>query len=85
MNVKEDHDRLPRLASRAAYIKQAMLRDELTEHRNYTRKAGEDMPQILSRRWLALLAAARMVQFSGRMAQDSARGGSIMSRRPTCT
>jgi len=49
--VADTIDRLPQLASRAGYIKQAM-RAKLIEHREYIRKAGEDMPEILSWRWL---------------------------------
>jgi xylulose-5-phosphate/fructose-6-phosphate phosphoketolase len=43
-------DRLPQLASRAAYIKQAM-RDKLIEHHEYIREAGEDLPEIRNWRW----------------------------------
>jgi xylulose-5-phosphate/fructose-6-phosphate phosphoketolase len=50
--VSDTVDRLPQLASRAGYIKQAM-RDKLIEHRSYIREVGEDMPEILSWRWLA--------------------------------
>jgi xylulose-5-phosphate/fructose-6-phosphate phosphoketolase len=49
--VADTIDRLPQLASRAGYIKQAM-RDKLIEHREYIRSVGEDMPEILSWRWL---------------------------------
>ena len=43
-------DRLPQLASQAAYIKQAM-REKLIEHREYIRQAGEDLPEIRNWRW----------------------------------
>ena len=44
-------DRVPALASDAAYIKQAM-RDKLVEHRSYITKFGEDMPEITNWRWV---------------------------------
>jgi xylulose-5-phosphate/fructose-6-phosphate phosphoketolase len=43
-------DRVPRLGARAAYVKQA-LRDRLTEHREYIRRTGDDMPEIRDWRW----------------------------------
>ncbi len=43
-------DRLPQLASRAVYLKQAM-RDKLVEHREYIVRYGEDMPEIREWRW----------------------------------
>ena len=49
--VSDTIDRLPQLASRAGYIKQAMG-EKLIEHRHYIRQAGEDMPEILDWRWL---------------------------------
>jgi xylulose-5-phosphate/fructose-6-phosphate phosphoketolase len=48
--VADTIDRLPQLAASAGYIKQAM-RDKLIEHRQYIRKVGEDMPEILEWRW----------------------------------
>jgi xylulose-5-phosphate/fructose-6-phosphate phosphoketolase len=44
-------DRLPQLAARAAYAKQA-LRDKLLEHHEYIVQYGEDMPEIRNWRWL---------------------------------
>ena len=38
-------DRVPKLASRAAYAKQA-IRDKLMEHKHYIEMHGEDMPEI---------------------------------------
>jgi xylulose-5-phosphate/fructose-6-phosphate phosphoketolase len=49
--VSDTIDRLPQVGSRAGYIKQAM-REKLIEHRHYIRNAGEDMPEILSWRWI---------------------------------
>ena len=43
-------DRVPLLASRSAYIQQAM-RDKLIEHREYITTHGEDMPEILDWKW----------------------------------
>ena len=43
-------DRLPKLGSRAAYVKQAM-RDALTAHKQYIVEHGEDMPEIREWRW----------------------------------
>jgi len=43
-------DRLPQLAGRAAYVKQA-LRDKLIEHHEYIREHGEDLPEICGWRW----------------------------------
>jgi len=43
-------DRAPRLASRAAYAKQA-LRDALLEHQQYIARYGDDMPAIRDWRW----------------------------------
>jgi xylulose-5-phosphate/fructose-6-phosphate phosphoketolase len=43
-------DRLPKLGARAAYVKQA-LGDRLTEHHQYIRRYGEDMPSIRAWRW----------------------------------
>jgi len=43
-------NRLPQLAGRAAYVKQA-LRDKLIEHHEYIREHGEDLPEICGWRW----------------------------------
>jgi xylulose-5-phosphate/fructose-6-phosphate phosphoketolase len=43
-------DRVPGLGERAAYLRQAM-RDQLIDHQNYTRKYGDDMPEVRDWRW----------------------------------
>jgi xylulose-5-phosphate/fructose-6-phosphate phosphoketolase len=43
-------DRVPGYDSRSAYIKQ-FLRDKLLDHKNYIKKHGEDMPEILNWKW----------------------------------
>jgi len=48
--VMDVADRVAKLADRAAYLKQHM-RDKLTEHRQYIRQYGQDMPEILEWKW----------------------------------
>jgi xylulose-5-phosphate/fructose-6-phosphate phosphoketolase len=48
--VGEVIDRVPSLASRAGYAKQA-IRDALVDHRQYINRHGEDDPRILNWRW----------------------------------
>jgi xylulose-5-phosphate/fructose-6-phosphate phosphoketolase len=48
--VNEVIDRVPMLAERAAYAKQA-IRDRLLDHKNYIATCGEDMPEIRNWRW----------------------------------
>jgi xylulose-5-phosphate/fructose-6-phosphate phosphoketolase len=43
-------DLVPKLASVAAYTKQAM-RDKRIEHRNYIRLHGEDLPEVTNWKW----------------------------------
>jgi len=43
-------ERVPRLGSMAAYVKQA-IRDKLIEHREYIQKYGEDLPEIRTWVW----------------------------------
>jgi xylulose-5-phosphate/fructose-6-phosphate phosphoketolase len=43
-------DRVPKLGSQAAYVKQK-LRDKLIEHKQYIQKYGEDMPEIRDWTW----------------------------------
>lgn len=48
--VNDVIDRVPKLAPRAAYAKQA-LRDKLLEHKQYVAKYGDDLPEIAGWRW----------------------------------
>ena len=48
--VSDVIDRVPQLAARAAYAKQA-IRDKLLEHKQYIAKHGEDMPEISGWKW----------------------------------
>lgn len=43
-------ERVPRLGSRAAHVKQH-FRDKLVEHKEYTRRHGEDLPEIQGWSW----------------------------------
>jgi xylulose-5-phosphate/fructose-6-phosphate phosphoketolase len=43
-------DRVPGLGAAAAYARQ-LLRDKLVEHREYVRRHGEDMPEVLGWGW----------------------------------
>ena len=43
-------DRVKRLGNLAAYFIQ-LLRDKLIEHRQYTIRHGEDLPEIRNRKW----------------------------------
>jgi xylulose-5-phosphate/fructose-6-phosphate phosphoketolase len=51
--VQDVVDKLPRLGSKGAYLKQAM-RDKLIEHKHYIDEHGEDLPEIRNWRWGAL-------------------------------
>jgi xylulose-5-phosphate/fructose-6-phosphate phosphoketolase len=48
--VADVAQRVPKLAARAAHLRQAM-RDRLVEHRQYIRAHGEDLPEIRDWRW----------------------------------
>jgi len=50
-------DRVPKLATRAAYAKQA-IRDKLLEHKQHIAKYGDDLPEIVNWRWNRGNAAA---------------------------
>jgi xylulose-5-phosphate/fructose-6-phosphate phosphoketolase len=50
--VNDVIDRVPQLASRAAYAKQA-LRDKLLEHKQHVMKYGDDLPEIAGWKWNA--------------------------------
>jgi xylulose-5-phosphate/fructose-6-phosphate phosphoketolase len=43
-------DRVPKLAARAAYAKQA-IRDKLLEHKQHIEEFGDDLPEIVNWRW----------------------------------
>jgi len=49
-------DRLPQTGSKGVYLKQ-LLMDKLTEHTQYIRANGKDMPEILNWKWGSLNAA----------------------------
>jgi phosphoketolase len=51
-------ERVPGLAAKAAHVTQR-FRDKLTEHRNYVRQHGEDMPEIQNWGWPYKTTAAR--------------------------
>ena len=48
--VQDVVDKLPRLGTKGAYLKQAM-RDKLIEHKHYIDEYGEDLPEIRNWRW----------------------------------
>ena len=48
--VQDVVDKLPRLGSNGAYLKQAM-RDKLIEHKHYIDEHGEDLPEIRDWKW----------------------------------
>lgn len=48
--VEDVIDRVPKLGSRAAYLKQ-FVRDKLIDHKEYIREFGQDMPEILDWKW----------------------------------
>ncbi|MGO9268594.1 MAG: phosphoketolase [Candidatus Binataceae bacterium] len=59
--VNDVIDRVPLLAARAAYAKQA-IRDKLQDHKHYIREFGDDMPDIRDWRWGGGGAASRTVR-----------------------
>jgi len=48
--VEDVVDRLPKLASKAAYMKQ-MVHDKLIEHKRYIQEHGRDLPEIRDWKW----------------------------------
>lgn len=48
--VEDVIDRLPSHGSKGAYAKQ-WLQNKLLDHRAYIETYGEDMPEILNRKW----------------------------------
>ena len=57
-------DRVPGLAARAAYAKQA-LRDKLIDHHEYIRRYGDDMPEIKDWTWGGQAAPSRGATSTG--------------------
>ena len=53
--VQDVVDKLPRLGSKGAYLKQAM-RDKLIEHKHYIDEHGEDLPEVRNWSWGASAA-----------------------------
>jgi xylulose-5-phosphate/fructose-6-phosphate phosphoketolase len=43
-------DRVPRIAGRAAHLKQ-LMRDKRAEHKHYIMRHGEDMPEVRGWKW----------------------------------
>jgi xylulose-5-phosphate/fructose-6-phosphate phosphoketolase len=50
--VQDTIDRVAKLGSRYAHVRQAMA-DKLVEHRRYIAEHGDDMPEVRDWRWLA--------------------------------
>jgi xylulose-5-phosphate/fructose-6-phosphate phosphoketolase len=48
--VRDVIDRVPKLGSRAAHLRQRMA-DKLVEHDQYIREHGDDMPEVRDWRW----------------------------------
>ena len=48
--VQDVIDRVPKLGTQAAYLKQA-IRDKLIEHKHYIAKHGQDLPEIRAWKW----------------------------------
>ncbi|HKI02001.1 MAG TPA: phosphoketolase family protein [Thermoanaerobaculia bacterium] len=69
--VEDVIDRVPKLGSRAAYVKQA-LRDKLIEHKEYIEKHGDDVPEIRDWSWGAGGAPSR----GGKETSNDAEGTS---------
>ena len=57
-------DRVPGLATRAAYAKQA-IRDKLMDHSEYIRRYGDDMPEIKDWTWGGGTARSRSATSTG--------------------
>jgi xylulose-5-phosphate/fructose-6-phosphate phosphoketolase len=50
--VMDTVDRVPKLQTRAAWLKQEMM-DKRVEHRLYIREHGDDMPSVRDWKWPA--------------------------------
>jgi len=77
--VSDVIDRVPGLASRAAYAKQ-WLRDKLIDHKLYIREHGQDMPEVSEWRWSP--AAPANVRGNGRGDRRGGNGVAKMGRKP---
>ncbi len=62
--VNDVIDRVPQLAARAAYAKQA-IRDKLLEHKQYIAKYGDDVPEIAGWKWGEQDAGPRSTSTAG--------------------
>jgi xylulose-5-phosphate/fructose-6-phosphate phosphoketolase len=62
--VEDVIDRVPNLAVRAAYAKQA-IHNKLIEHKQYISRYGDDMPEIVGWSWGQAAAGAAVRSTEG--------------------